>query len=286
MESFDAVAIGMRGAAFVGALQATGLSLFIAAHRTALAENASPLVSLAGSMTLAGLALVLGHQVVEAARLAGDWSGLVDFDIQWGNWHRSPGVSALAGGAGLAVVYAGCCLEGVLSQTLTVLGALGVVGSFALTGHTTDSSVSPLVRLLLALHVAIVGYWLGSIVALVRLTRVATTESLYKASTAFSASAIWLVPAILPIGVGMAIGLLPDLAALRTVYGALLVSKVTGFTVLLALAAFNRWRVVPALEREPLVATRRFRHMLHAEYLLMVGVLSVTAVMTSFYSWH
>ena len=201
----------------------------------------------------------------------------------------SPGpktLVALAGGAGLAILYAGCCLQGVLSRTLTVLGALGVVGSFALTGHTTDSSVSPLLRLLLALHVAIVGYWLGSTVALVRLTRVSTTQSLYKASTAFSASAVWLVPAILPIGVGMAIGLLPNLAALRTVYGALLLSKVTGFAVLLALAAFNRWRVVPALEHEPLGSTRRFRQMLQAEYLLIVAVLSVTAVMTSLYSWH
>jgi putative copper resistance protein D len=286
MESFDAVAVGMRAAAFVGALQAAGLALFISAPRTTLTEDASPLVSLARSMTLAGLALVLGHQVVEAARLAGDWSGLVDFDIQWGNWHRSPGVSALVGAAGLAIEYSGFCLTGALSRILPVLGALGVVASFALTGHTTHPTVSPLIRLLLVLHVAIVGYWLGSIVALVRLTRVATTHSLCKVSSGFSASAVWVVPAILPIGVGVAIGVLPNLAALWTVYGALLTSKVSGFAVLLALAAFNRWRVVPALEREPLVATRRFRRSLHAEYLLLVSVLSVTAVMTSLYSWH
>ena len=286
MESFDAVAVGVRCAAFVAALQAAGLSFFVAAHRATLAENASPLLSLARSMTLAGIALILSHQGVEAARLAGDWSGLVDYDVQQGNWHRSPGVSALVAAAGLAIEYAGGCLRGAASRTLTVIGALGVVASFALTGHTTDSTVAPLVRLLLALHVAIVGYWLGSIVALMRLTRVATTQSLTKASMAFSASGVWIVPAIFPIGVGMAIGLLPNVAALWTVYGALLALKVSGFAVLMALAAFNRWRVVPALEHEPLVATRRFRRMLHAEYLLLIGVLSVTAVMTSVYSWH
>lgn len=286
MESFDAVAVGMRGAAFVAALQAAGLSPFIAVHRSALAENAPPLLSLARSMTLVGLALVLAHQGVEAARLAGDWSGLLDVDVQRVNWHRSAGVAALVGGAGLAIEYAGFCLRGLPGRTLTMLGALGVVASFALTGHTTAAMVSPQIRLLLALHVAIVGYWLGSIVALVRLTRVATSQSLERAGTAFSASAVWLVPAILPIGVGMAFGLLPSLAALRTVYGALLLSKVTGFTVLLTLAAFNRWRVVPALRHKPLEATRWFRRALHAEYLLLVGVLSVTAVMTSLYSWH
>jgi putative copper resistance protein D len=237
-------------------------------------------------MALAGLALVLAHQVVEAARLAGDWSGLIDLSVQRGNWHRSPGLSALVGAAGLAIEYAGLRVQGGPGRTLAVLGALAVAGSFALTGHTTASTVSPLIRVLLMLHVAIVGYWLGSIVALVRLTRVATISSLSQVSAAFSASAVWLVPAILPLGVGMAVGLLPNLAALRTVYGAFLIIKITGFVLLLALAAFNRWRVVPALEREPLGVTQRFRQMLHAEYALVIGVLSVTAVMTSLYSWE
>ena len=142
------------------------------------------------------------------------------------------------------------------------------------------------VRLLLALHVTIVSYWLGSIVALLRLTRVATTASLDKASRAFSAVAIWLVPAILPIGVGIAIGLLPNVAALRSVYGALLVTKLTGFLLLLTLAAFNRWRAVPALLDEPPVAVGWYRRALLSEYILLASVLSVTAVMTSLFSWH
>jgi putative copper resistance protein D len=286
MESFDAVAVGMRGAAFVGALQATGLSLFIAAHRSALAGSMPSLMALARLLIPAGFVLVIGHQVVEASRLAGEWSGLVDIDIQRGNWHRSPGVSALVCGAGLALEYAGCRLQGALGRILMVLGALGVVVSFALTGHTTHSPVSPLIGCLLVLHVAIVGYWLGSVVALIRLARVGATESLYEASSVFSASAVWIVPAILPLGVGIACGLLPNLAALHTVYGALLATKVTGFAALLILAAVNRWRLVPALQQAPLLAKRRFRYMLHAEYLLLSAILTVTAVMTSLFSWH
>lgn len=286
MESFDAVAVALRAVAFIAALQAAGLALFVAAHRHTLAGNVPPLVSLARMLTLVGFALVLGHQAVEATRLAGDWSGMLEMDIQSGNWHRSPGVSALVGGAGLAIEYAGWCLNGNSGRLLAVFGALGVVASFALTGHTTAATVSPLVRVLLVLHVTIVSYWLGSVVALMRLARVGTTHSLEEVSTRFSASAVWIVPAILPIGVAMAVGLLPNLAALRTVYGALLISKVGGFSILLMLAAVNRWRIVPALQREPFAATQRFRGTLYAEYLLLVGVLSVTAVMTSLFSWH
>lgn len=38
MASFDAAAVAMRAAAFVAVLQAAGLALFMAAHRTKLAE--------------------------------------------------------------------------------------------------------------------------------------------------------------------------------------------------------------------------------------------------------
>jgi putative copper export protein len=286
MESFDAVAVALRAAAFVAALQAAGLALFVTAHRSVLGESVPGLVALARTLTLAGLALVLGHQALEATRLAGDWSGMLAMDIQSGNWHRSAGVSALVGAAGLAIEYLGWRPSGFRGRSLALLGALGVVASFALTGHTTAATVSPWLRLLLVLHVAIVAYWLGTVVALVRLTRVATTQSLWDVSTAFSTSAVWIVPAIFPLGLGMMVGLLPNLAALRTVYGALLATKFSGFAILLVLAARNRWHIVPALQREPPAATRNFRRMLYAEYLLLIAVLSVTAVMTSLYSWH
>jgi type IV secretory pathway VirB2 component (pilin) len=87
-------------------------------------------------------------------------------------------------------------------------------------------------------------------------------------------------------GVGMAIGLLPNVAALRSAYGGLLGSKLAGFLLLLTLAAFNRWRAVPALLHEPSVAVRWYRRALLTEYGLLASVLSVTAVMTSLFSWH
>jgi putative copper export protein len=286
MESFDAVTVAMRAAVFIAALQAAGLALFIAAHRTVLADHVTSLVALARTLTLVGLALVLGHQALEATRLAGDWSGMLAMDIQAGNWHRSAGVSALVAAAGLAIEYVGWRLNGTLGRELAVIGALAAVASFALTGHTTAATASPLLRVMLVLHVGIVAYWLGTIVALLRLTRVATSQSLWTVGTAFSASAVWIVPAILPLGLAMIIGLLPNLAALQSVYGALLAAKFTGFSILLILAAWNRWRMVPALLLEPLAATRGFRRTLHAEYLLVSAVLSVTAVMTSLFSWH
>jgi putative copper export protein len=54
--------------------------------------------------------------------------------------------------------------------------------------------------------------------------------------------------------------------------------------VLLGLAAFNKWRLGPDLERGDLQAGRVFRRVVISEYVIMVVVLSVTAVMTTFFS--
>ena len=68
-------------------------------------------------------------------------------------------------------------------------------------------------------------------------------------------------------------------------YGELVIAKVALFAVLLALAAFNKWRFGPALAGDgDLAAGQRFRRMVIAEYVLIVVVLAVTAVMTTFFS--
>jgi copper resistance protein D len=286
MESFDWVAVATRVAAFVAALQAAGLALFLAAHRTALGASVRPLSVLARGAALTGFALVIGHQAMEGARLAGEWPGLWDAGIQRGNWQRSPGLSALVAAFGLAVEFLGLKVRGAPGRALALAGALGVAGSFALTGHTTEPGVPPLVRAALALHVGIAAYWLGSVAGLLRLTQLDDPPVLETASWAFSARAVWLVPAILPLGVGLAAGLMANVTALFTVYGALLAIKFVGFSILLGLAAFNRWQVLPALRREPAAAARRFRRTLQAEYAMLATVLAVTAAMTSFFSWR
>jgi putative copper export protein len=93
-----------------------------------------------------------------------------------------------------------------------------------------------------------------------------------------------LVPLILVAGVAIAVLLLPSVAALRQPYGLLVIAKGSLFAVLLGLAAFNKWRFGPALGNGELSAGRVFRHMVIAEYMLIVVVLSVTAVMTTFFS--
>jgi len=54
--------------------------------------------------------------------------------------------------------------------------------------------------------------------------------------------------------------------------------------VLLGLGALNKWRFGPAISGGDLGAGRRFRIVVIVEYVLIAAVLSVTAVMTTFFS--
>jgi putative copper resistance protein D len=82
----------------------------------------------------------------------------------------------------------------------------------------------------------------------------------------------------------MAALLFPNMAALRAPYGRLLIAKVSGFALLMALAAANRWRLGPALAQATMQSERRFRRSVAAEYVLIATILTITAIMTSFFS--
>jgi putative copper export protein len=93
-----------------------------------------------------------------------------------------------------------------------------------------------------------------------------------------------LVPLIFVAGAAIATLLLPDVEALAHPYGELILAKTALFAVLMVLAALNRWRYGPALTSPELLAGRAFRRVIIAEFVIIVAVLSITAVMTTFYS--
>ena len=98
---------------------------------------------------------------------------------------------------------------------------------------------------------------------------------------AFSRVAAWVVPVILVAGVGLTVVLVPNWATFRQPYGELLLAKVALFAVLMALATLNKWTFGPACASG---RTRAFKQAVAAEYVLICGVLAVTAMMTTFFS--
>jgi putative copper export protein len=148
-------------------------------------------------------------------------------------------------------------------------------------GHTAVHPHHLLLALALITHVLVAAFWLGAIPALYLAIWREAADLAGRLIDAFSRVALRIVPFLALAGVVMALVLVRRLAVLAQPYGWLLLGKITGFTLLIGLAAANRWRLGPAVA---LGAARALKCSLAAEYLLMVGVLAATATMTSLYS--
>lgn len=306
----DILSVVLRALSFVLQLQAAGAVFFAAAFGPALTISLASIRSLARVSAIAAFFVTAGHYFLQAGRMAGDMSGVFDSSLQNMAWSSTTGGAFSVRELGLLLIIAGMqttsvrltaerffkastawspayWLKLLSSRGFTIAGVTGAVlvaVSFTLTGHTATSAWRGLLVPLLLAHLLIVAFWFGSLWPLCLVTLRESRDRMSRVIGLFSSAAFWLVPLILIAGVAMTVLLLPDVAALWHPYGELVLAKVALFAVLMALASLNKWRYGPALGNGDLTAGRSFRHMVIAEYVLIAVVLSVTAVMTTYFS--
>jgi copper resistance protein D len=284
----DLLSVTLRALSFVALFQAAGLALFLATFGRYLTVCVKSLRRMGRRVALLAAGLLVAQYLLEAGRMAGELPGVMDPSLQQLVLH-SPVATTLAWRlAGLALVFVGL-RETPIGGTRNVsvaslIGATLAIGAFALMGHTTTHAERRLLGILLTVHLLIVGFWFGALVPLYVASRREPASVAAAVTEEFSAIAMWLVPLLFLAGLALAVFILRSIAGLFTTYGALLITKVAGFAVLMGLAALNKWRLGPALGRGDAQIAAAFRRSLAAEYVLIAGVLSVTAVMTSFYS--
>jgi copper resistance protein D len=279
----DLLSVILRALSFLALFQAAGITLFLALHQQA--PNTERALRRIGTVVAPGAAMLLIAQyLLEAARMSGELSGVLDPALQ-GVVMRSAVSASLA-----------CRLLGLLLIALALqqartgghpVGLTGVVlllASFTLVGHTSQHALRWLLSPLLLVHVAVITFWYGALLPLYLVSSREPPETAAAIVQQFSARAVFLAPLLLLTGLAMAAVLLPDLAALHRPYGELLIAKVIAFCALMPLAALNRWRLGPAVRCGGRPAGRRFRQVLAAEFALLATVLCITAVMTTFYS--
>jgi putative copper export protein len=306
----DILSVLLRAVSFVLQFQAAGAVFFAAAFGPALTVSLAGVRKLARVTAVVALFTVAAHYILEAARMAGDMSGMLDSSLQTMAWNSNFGGAFTVRELGLLLIIAGMqplsakatasrfftssvgspvafVMKRLSARGFTIVGVTGaalVAVSFTLVGHTSVNPRRGLLAPLLLAHLLIVAFWFGALWPLCLVTLRESWERVARVVAVFSAAAFWLAPLILVAGVAVAALLLPDVAALRQPYGELLIVKSALFAVLLGCAAVNKWRLGPALGRGDLQAGRVFRRVVITEYVIMVIVLSVTAVMTTFFS--
>lgn len=306
----DILSVILRALSFVLQLQAAGTVFFVAAFGPALTISLPGIRKVARVSAMAALCAVAGHYVLEAARMSDDLAGMFDMSLQTMAWNSTAGGAFTVRELGLLLIVAGMravparvtahnifaasvgspvgvFLKRLGARGFTLVGVGGgllVAVSFTLTGHISVDARRALLTPLLLAHLLIVAFWFGALWPLCLVTLRESRERTARVISVFSAAAFWLVPMILVVGAGIAVALLPNVAALGKPYGELLIAKVVLFGVLLACAALNKWRFGPAVASADLQAGRRFCNVVITEYVLITIVLVVTAVMTTFFS--
>lgn len=278
----DAAAAVVRAIGLVAVLQSIGAGAFAALFADVEASRTA-LQRLGIAATLVAAATITVQLGLDAARMAGSLAGWRDPEMQAIAWHAGSTVWLVRVGGLLLAGLAWTLAPRRGWRALAGVAALLLAVSFGLGGHAAMRTDIPALGVLIATHALLAGFWFGGLIPLIATTRLESATRAARIVERFSAVATLSVPCIAAIGVAVAwlVGVRAE--SLLRPYGQLLLAKAGLFTGLMVLAALNKWRLAPRLATDA-SAGARFRIVVVAEMVLIVAVLVVTAVLTTYYS--
>ena len=233
----------------------------------------------------AGLCIA-GLQIPAAAgNMAGDLAGMGDPLLIALVLETPAGAAAVMAAAGFLLILVVELAVKDPSHPLRITGPGIVILSMLLAGHVTTGGLQ--VGVLLAVHLAGLGFWLGALLPLRAMCRDPQSfggqAALADLANVFGRRAIWIVPVLLIAGTLYAVMLVGSVAALATTpYGQVLMVKVGLVSGLLGLAALNKFLLVPALLSGEAAAPLRLRRSIDWELAGVAAVLLATSLMTTF----
>jgi copper transport protein len=290
-EQLDAL---LRALAYIGALGAAGYVLVGAALRRG--SDPSPVGR--GTTIAASVALVsvLLQVPIQGALATGRGIGAIsDGAVLRLAVADGMGVSALVIALGLLaiIITSGLPWEGAARKVALVGAAIAPLG-FVVSGHTRTMSPAAVGYVADAAHVAAAAIWFGGLVAVVKAVgRRRADDDPHGAAEAIAVFSGWAaITAAVLIVAGFALSWIEvgGLEALTsTLYGRLLLAKIALALVVLAAAAWNRYRLVPrvaaaSIEEPPVDDAPGWTSLLRLVRLeigLLVVVLMVTAVLSN-----
>ena len=280
----DAVSALVRCLAFVLLFQAAGAAIFAALFSDYLDRSSRGIRRIALVSSLVGLAVIALHLALEASRLTGTFAGAMDMSMQKVVFSSLLAASQQVQMFGLVVVAAGTVAGQSRGRVLAAIGSLIALAGFLLVGHTHTHPWRAVLAPILMIHLLVVAFWFGALLpmcAVVRQESAATAAAILKS---FSRMAVLLVPLLAVAGVVLAFAIAHGVPDVREPYGVSIAAKIAGFLLLMGLAAWNKLRLVPDLARGRNSAATTIRVSMSVEYVLIATVLSITSIMTSFYS--
>jgi len=278
---WDGAAVLVKAALYAATLGAAGGVFFLAYSRSFLESAdrlaiARPLCILVVVAIAASAARVL----LTAASMSEDAAGMLDARLLAMVWHGGEGRAAAIRAGGLLLAVPAVARYG-RAGWLAIVGAAVAATSFAWVGHAR-AAAQDATPLLLGVHVLAVALWLGALGPLAILARCREPRRLGAVAARFGRIAMALVGVLLAAGAAVLWILLGSLSELWTSgYGCLACAKIALVACLLALAAWNKLRLVPRIVAGDALAVRSLRRSIGAEMVVAGLILLITAALTT-----
>ena len=239
-------------------------------------------------VAIAGVVVMVVALPLRAARIGGGLDALGDSSFISETLRGPLGVSTLVTVIGLVILAVATGLGDRWRAFWIVGGGLVALVGFPIEGHTRTTDPGWLMISFDVLHLAAGAIWVGGIAGLVLAFRSSPDPTrLARSVRRFSTAALGTVVVLAAAGSVMAVIVLPSLSDLwSTGYGRVLLVKVGLVAAVVALGAYNRRWLVPALARRidggaaaAPVARRRLVRSVRVELGLLLAVIVVTAIL-------
>ena len=233
---------------------------------------------LAAVAALIGLFVLAVRFGIRAARISGmGVEAMTDPTMLGFVWQSPLGEAALWRGVGEALVLA-LLIPGIVGLGLASVGAVLIAASYSFVGHSLGDPRWVLASLLVV-HLLAAAYWVGALMPLRRAARSPYGAALLHR---FGTIASGTVALLIAVGASFAWLLSGSLGGLfGTAYGWTLLAKVAVAAGLLGLAALNKLRLVPALERGEPGPGNALRRSIAWEAAAVALILLATATLTT-----
>lgn len=257
---------------YIGIFVGIGGSFFaawIAGRPTSRSSSVATLM-----MGIAATIIAVGLQGLDALGLS--LSNLSDV-IVWGSGiGTSFGATAIVAASALLVSLFGLALTSpIAARAASLLGIILAGVALALSGHASTASPRMVMQAAVFVHAVAVAFWIGALMPLAAMLR---DRQGMAALVRFSRSIPWGVAALIASGAVLAVAEVRQPAALATTaYGRIMSAKLALVLLLLALAAWNRFRATPAAVADAAGARRQLQRTIIAEMILVICIFGLVA---------
>ena len=271
----DALAAAAQFALYVGILCASGGVLARAALRAG-GDAAQTLDVVARYGAIVTILATLGGVLVLIYRLGGTFDESTLSAVLMSSVGAAGGMRIV----GALLLLATPAQSGdTFAQGMRLSYAALLAASFLFIGHASAAGFAA--GLMAAVHVAIAGWWIASLVAMERVCRAGAGPAVADIVLRFSRIAVGAIVVLIVAGIVL-IATLIALPLTLTPYLATLGVKLGIALLLFALAAYNKFRLTPGVSRGDAGAVRSLRIAIDVELALILGVLIATTLMTTY----